>query len=202
MSRLDRWSRRKLGEDTADNEEVAAPPAEAEMPGPSPDDIETPGAEDTAPPDPEPGSLDHTLPDPDTLPAGSDIKAFMAPGVSAGLRKRALRRLFAADRYGIRDGLNDYDYDYRQRLKPLASEVAQRLRKWAERIDETETTETEPETAKAKIETTDVESETEANDQEATAASSVSDDEGHADDAVEPASKAIAEAESRITSRD
>lgn len=202
MSRLNRWSRRKLGEDTADNEEIAAPPVEVETPAPGPDDIETPSAEDTAPPDPEPGSLDHTLPDPDTLPPGSDIKAFMVPGVSAGLRKRALRRLFAADRYGIRDGLNDYDYDYRQRLKPLASEVAQRLRKWAERIDEAETTETKPETAKAKIETTDVEPEPEENDQEATAASSDSADEGHADAAIEPASEAIADAESRVTSRD
>ncbi|MFC3285273.1 DUF3306 domain-containing protein [Litchfieldella rifensis] len=195
MSRLSRWSRRKLGEDSADNEEVAAPPVDAEMPDPGPDDIETPSAEDTAPPDPEPGSLDHTLPDPDTLPAGSDIKAFMAPGVSAGLRKRALRRLFAAERYGIRDGLNDYDHDYRQCLKPLTSEVAQRLRKWADRFDETETTETEPETVETKPGM-------EANDREATTASLDSDDEDHAGDAIEPASKAIADAKSRITSRD
>jgi len=123
MSRFDRWSRRKRGEPLS--EQDVAEPGAAQAPS-----TEAPGevAGDAEPP--APGSLDHTLPDPDTLPPGSDIKAYLASGVSHGLRKRALRRLFAADHYGIRDGLDDYDDDYRQTIQPLASDVAERLRSW------------------------------------------------------------------------
>ncbi|EPC04447.1 hypothetical protein L861_03735 [Litchfieldella anticariensis FP35 = DSM 16096] len=145
MNRLSRWSQRKLGAKDADNESEYTEQAEEPVtPIRDQADIKPATQEDTEPSDLEPGSLDDTLPDPDTLPPGSDIKAFMVPGVSAGLRKRALRRLFAAERYGIRDGLDDYDDDYQQRLKPLASEVAQRLRKWTDKLDETssETAET------------------------------------------------------------
>ncbi|PXX95338.1 DUF3306 domain-containing protein [Halomonas sp. LBP4] len=129
MNRLSRWSRRKLGEQTEDVE-LPEPAATTVEPAP-----ESPGA-DTRPP--EPGSLDDSLPDPDTLPAGSDFTAFMQRGVSDGLRRRALRRMFSGERYGIRDGLDDYDDDYRERLKPLASELAQRLRQWTRQLDESE----------------------------------------------------------------
>lgn len=133
MSRLERWSRLKRGELPA-SPEAPLPPRRAEA-----KESDEPDREPLAPDDPDrdaeqtPGSLDHTLPDPDTLPAGSDIKAYLASGVSSGLRKRALRRLFAADHYGIRDGLDDYDDDYREKLQPLASEVAERLRNWTRR---------------------------------------------------------------------
>ncbi|MEQ6917443.1 DUF3306 domain-containing protein [Halomonas aquatica] len=128
MSRLDRWSRLKRGESLEDppspasyrKHEIEQEPSAADHD----DDSESSD---------KPGSLDHTLPDPDTLPPGSDIKAYMVSGVSAGLRKRALRRLFSANHYGFRDGLDDYDDDYRERLKPLASEVAERLRHWTRR---------------------------------------------------------------------
>lgn len=133
MSRLERWSRLKRGELPA-SFEAPLPPRRAET-----KESDEPDRAPLAPDDPDrdaeqtPGSLDHTLPDPDTLPAGSDIKAYLATGVSSGLRKRALRRLFAADHYGIRDGLDDYDDDYREKLQPLASEVAERLRNWTRR---------------------------------------------------------------------
>ncbi|MFO8046691.1 MAG: DUF3306 domain-containing protein [Halomonas sp.] len=126
MSRLSRWSRRKLGVD-ADEEVLAKPPASRN------DHV------DQAPaPEPEPGSLDATLPDPDNLPSGSDFKAFLQAGVSDALRRRALRRMFSGDHYGIRDGLDDYDDDYRQQLKPLANELAQRLRQWTRPVEESE----------------------------------------------------------------
>lgn len=124
MNRLSRWSRRKLGEHADDIER----PEEAVAA-----DAETP----TIPPA-EPGSLDASLPDPDTLPAGSDFTAFLQQGVSDGLRRRALRRMFSGEHYGIRDGLDDYDDDYRARLKPLTGDVAQRLRQWTRQPDESE----------------------------------------------------------------
>ncbi|MDR9439137.1 MAG: DUF3306 domain-containing protein [Halomonas sp.] len=134
MSRLERWSRLKRGEVPASSEMSLPPRGTEAQQGNQPDrePLETDHPERAAAPSgpPAPGSLDHTLPDPDTLPAGSDIKAYMSSGVSRGLRKRALRRLFAADHYGIRDGLDDYDDDYREKLQPLASEVAERLRNW------------------------------------------------------------------------
>ena len=137
MSRLGRWSQRKRDVTTRESAhdldatdaawvDESDDEARAVLAGKPPiDSLET--ASET---EPEPGSLDHTLPDPETLPPGSDIKAFLVPGVSAGLRRRALRRLFAADHYGVRDGLDDYDDDYRRHLKPLASELAQRVRQW------------------------------------------------------------------------
>ena len=140
MSRLERWSRLKRGD------VPAQAPAPLERPLTSREsedrDEEGPGVDQwgsTVSSDAvSPGSLDHTLPDPDTLPAGSDIKAYLASGVSSGLRKRALRRLFAANHYGIRDGLDDYDDDYRQTLQPLASEVADRLRHWTRHAEDTD----------------------------------------------------------------
>ncbi|MDX1467093.1 MAG: DUF3306 domain-containing protein [Halomonas sp.] len=135
MSRLERWSRLKRSETretpispaTATSVEDDRPASSREA-----DNRRDIGEEDAAQA-PEPGSLDHTLPDPDTLAPGSDIKAYLVSGVSAGLRKRALRRLFAASHYGVRDGLDDYDDDFRAKLKPLADDVAERLRQWTRR---------------------------------------------------------------------
>ncbi|SFT67949.1 DUF3306 domain-containing protein [Halomonas saccharevitans] len=141
MSRLERWSRLKRG----DTQEAPASSASAEGEWPleadGQDGREEDAREDDSPETLEPGSLDHTLPDPDTLPPGSDIKAYLVSGVSAGLRKRALRRLFAASHYGVRDGLDDYDDDFREKLKPLADDVAERLRQWTRQTPDDETTE-------------------------------------------------------------
>ncbi|WP_161598986.1 DUF3306 domain-containing protein [Aidingimonas lacisalsi] len=136
MNRLSRWSRRKRRQPDDDVpapevSEYDAMPLAEELSG---EEHDQPSASSSPPP--EPGSLDHTLPDPDDLPPGSDIKAFLVPGVSAGLRKRALRRLYQAPHYQMRDGLDDYDDDYRQRLKPLAQEVASRLRRWSDKLEE------------------------------------------------------------------
>lgn len=138
MSRLSRWSRRKLSEETdviqVDAPELAESVHTSEQTTQEPDSDSPSSLSEP----PEPGSLDATLPDPDSLPAGSDFKAFMQAGVSDALRRRALRRIFSGDHYGIRDGLDDYDHDYRQLLKPLASEMAQRLRQWTRKLEESE----------------------------------------------------------------
>lgn len=135
MSRLERWSRKKRG---LESDDVMVPePAQASEEAPVLADAhvhqEVPA--DPAEP-PAPGSLDDTLPDPDTLPAGSDFSAFMAAGVSSALRRRALRRLWATGNYNVRDGLDDYDADYTQQLKPMASELAGKLRRWTHQAEE------------------------------------------------------------------
>lgn len=138
MSRFERWSRLKRGEQPASSEAPLPPRAGEIRAGDEPDPVSSssddrPEREAAPAGSPQPGSLDHTLPDPETLPVGSDIKAYLASGISSGLRKRALRRLFAGSHYGIRDGLDDYDDDYREKLQPLAGEVAERLRNWTRR---------------------------------------------------------------------
>ncbi|MDC8804868.1 DUF3306 domain-containing protein [Halomonas pacifica] len=120
MNRLARWSERKREAAQAEKPE-AAPPAE------EPGDIVEAA--------PHSGEAD-PLPDPDDLAPGSEISAFMASGVGEALRRRALRRLFAGEQYGVRDGLDDYDDDYR-RLQPLAGELADRLRRWTRPTEET-----------------------------------------------------------------
>ena len=55
---------------------------------------------------------DADMPDIETLTASSDISGFLGKGVSAALRKAALRHVFRQPRYNIRDGLDDYDDDY------------------------------------------------------------------------------------------
>jgi len=144
VSRLERWSRKKRGieheSDDSQPVEPIEPQLEVETHAPESEGIDASssavGEQEAAAP-PLPGSLDHTLPDPDTLPAGSDFSAFMVPGVSAALRRRALRRLWATGNYNVRDGLDDYDADYTQQLKPMASELAGKLRRWANKAEET-----------------------------------------------------------------
>ena len=144
MSRLERWSRKKRGieheSDDSQPVEPIEPQLEVETHAPESDGIDASSSavdEQEAAAPPLPGSLDHTLPDPDTLPAGSDFSAFMVPGVNAALRRRALRRLWATGNYNVRDGLDDYDADYTQQLKPMASELAGKLRRWANKAEET-----------------------------------------------------------------
>ncbi|MDR5898656.1 DUF3306 domain-containing protein [Halomonas vilamensis] len=157
MSRFERWSRAKRGlpvDEVSDDtpSRVETPPLEkavtsaenefkdserfhqveegSEEGGDAADETH----EATAPL--EPGSLDHTLPDPDTLAAGSDFSAFMSPGVSSALRRKALRRLWSTGDYNVRDGLNDYDHDFKAQMKPMAAEMADKVRQWTKKVEE------------------------------------------------------------------
>jgi hypothetical protein len=125
MNRLERWSRRKRG---LDAEPIAAAEAEAVPPPPEPAAV-------IDEPDAPPPLLDDTLPDPESLPPGSEVSRYLQEGVSQTLRRRALRRLWQADHYQVRDGLDDYDGDYSQ-LEPMTREVAERLRHWSRRVNE------------------------------------------------------------------
>ncbi|WP_339881803.1 DUF3306 domain-containing protein [Vreelandella maris] len=148
MSRLERWSRLKRHVQKEEDASASSSPdttpvdeAPADQEAALHNEAEQPNAENDQPlatsaEEPEPGSLDHTLPDPDTLEAGSDFSAYMAPGVSGPLRRQALKRLWATGNYNVRDGLDDYDADYNKLLKPMAADLAGKLRRWTHKVEE------------------------------------------------------------------
>lgn len=121
MSRgfLSRWARLK-----AENQAPAQPEALPKAPLDSlPAAAEPePAPSDTAPPEAGEGGVageeeafdPSTLPEIDSLTAESDYSAFMDARVPVDLRNRALRKLWTSDPvYAVRDGLNDYDEDFR-----------------------------------------------------------------------------------------
>lgn len=99
---LSRWSRRKL------EAEQAAPTEAPAVPG----EIESEAAalplEEAA----QPVLTDADMPALDALTEDSDYSGFMSEGVSDELRNLALRKLFRAPVFNIRDGLDEYDEDY------------------------------------------------------------------------------------------
>jgi hypothetical protein len=103
-SRLSRWSRLK-------QEAVTAPPDDLEaLAVVSETSLATPVSEEV---EQEPAPLtDADMPDLDSLGEDSDFTGFMSPGVSDELRNLALRKLFHAPVFNIRDGLDEYDEDY------------------------------------------------------------------------------------------
>lgn len=96
---LSRWSRRKQGlQEAADPQ--AGPERVPAVPEPEPEaDAPPPGDEDMPPLE----SIDETR----------DVSPFLSEGVSEKLRRQALRRLFSLPGFNVRDGLDDYDEDYR-----------------------------------------------------------------------------------------
>ena len=104
-SALSRWSRRKLEADQL------APMVEESVSM----DIETDlNAVDQAAAEAEtkPVLTDADMPDIESLDENSDFSGFMSMGVSDELRNLALRKLFKAPVFNIRDGLDEYDEDY------------------------------------------------------------------------------------------
>ncbi len=100
-SLLRRWSRRKLeaGEALAE---------EAEKPA----DTDAGTAAAPAGTEPEPVLTDADMPPLESLTDESDFSPFMSAGVSDELRNLALRKLFHASVFNIRDGLDEYDDDF------------------------------------------------------------------------------------------
>ena len=105
---LARWSRRKTK--TAERAEVAEPPPGGALGKQQRDDA----AQSVQVAQPAEGTLtDEQMPPIDSLTEDSDFSGFLSPGVSEGLRKLALRKLFRSATFNIRDGLDDYDDDFR-----------------------------------------------------------------------------------------
>lgn len=146
MSRWERWSQRKRGVDEPETQRPEPDTAYATQENTIPRQCDEQAASVATEP-PAEGSLDDTLPDPDTLGPGSDFKAFLVAGVSAGLKRRALRRMYAIGNYNVRDGLDDYDQDFSQ-MRTLAEGAGERIRQWAKdnvaRLDEDNGSEEQP----------------------------------------------------------
>ena len=100
---LSRWSRRKREVEQIQADSDILPEVEQAA-------MQDAGAvpiEDEAPP-----LTDADMPAIDTLTEESDFSGFMSPGVSDELRNLALRKLFHAPVFNIRDGLDEYDDDF------------------------------------------------------------------------------------------
>ncbi|MCO7217377.1 MULTISPECIES: DUF3306 domain-containing protein [unclassified Halomonas] len=162
MSRLSQWSRRKLKDPSVvdgappdataasdaalDTQRAPAAPIASSDAEPCHSEVDTAAAPEH---DAQHGAsiadatsdADVELPPPESLAPGSDIRAYLASGVDRALKKRALRQLFRGERYNLRDGLDDYDDDFRAKLTPLPSETAQRLRRWWDNVDDEEAAE-------------------------------------------------------------
>lgn len=65
---------------------------------------------------------DADMPDIESLHEDSDFSLFMSPGVSDKLRNLALRKMFSAPVFNLRDGLDEYDEDYTS-FEPLGDVI-------------------------------------------------------------------------------
>ena len=106
-SGLSRWARRKQEA----REASEAPAIVSEMPAVEAESMLDVPVTDEIPEEPV-ALTDADMPDIDTLGDDSDFTGFMSPGVSDELRNLALRKLFHAPVFNIRDGLDEYDEDY------------------------------------------------------------------------------------------
>jgi hypothetical protein len=102
---LSRWSRRKLEADqlTPAVEESISPDAEVNLTLPATEEVDAVE---------QPVLTDADMPDIESLNEDSDFSGFMSAGVSDELRNLALRKMFHAPVFNIRDGLDEYDEDY------------------------------------------------------------------------------------------
>ena len=106
-SALSRWSRRKLEADLLEQPEEIEEVQVTDL-----DESAMLGVEADAEADVKPVLTDADMPDIETLNEDSDFSGFMSEGVSDELRNLALRKLFKAPVFNIRDGLDEYDEDY------------------------------------------------------------------------------------------
>lgn len=150
---LTRWSRRKArarqgealpepGDEADEGPQEAADDAEATAP---PAERPATAGEDTGSVTADP---DVELPPLDTLGEDSDYSAFLGKGVPTDLRKKALRKLFHSPKFNLRDGLDDYDWDF-SNPEPLGeivtAEMRYRLKRELERLAGLDEDEEKPE---------------------------------------------------------
>ncbi|MDB4224285.1 DUF3306 domain-containing protein [Granulosicoccus sp.] len=132
---LNRWSSRKRDvakPPSTTEEEIASAASPISMPLGAESSaaavVDTPDSSDAAEPSDAVGEIlladeqvldaeelilsDADMPPVESLTAESDVSAFFNKGVSAALRKAALRFVFQQPKFNVRDGLNDYDGDY------------------------------------------------------------------------------------------
>ena len=104
---LSRWARRK---EQARSGGVVAPPAQAALPAAPVDAADAPPAVVVdAPAEPLP-----TLADVAGLTRDSDYARFVGAGVDEGVKRAAMKKLFADPHFNVMDGLDTYIADYGQ----------------------------------------------------------------------------------------
>jgi hypothetical protein len=120
-SLLSRWSRRKLQSRVVNEQEDELLDQNQML---SDDDLAQPEFEEIPidASDQEPVLTDADMPDLETLNEDSDYSLFMSRGVSDKLRNLALKKMFQAPVFNIRDGLDEYDEDYTS-FEPLGDIV-------------------------------------------------------------------------------
>ena len=104
---LSRWSRRKLEADQLAPVVEESAPMDIEADLNVTDQVAAEAEAET-----KPVLTDADMPDIESLDENSDFSGFMSAGVSDKLRNLALRKLFKAPMFNIRDGLDEYDEDY------------------------------------------------------------------------------------------
>jgi len=119
---LARWSRRKL-QARSGGVDLEQEPAAVSSP-PEQTDADAAG--------PAPQLTDADMPPLESLTEDSDYTPFLSPGVSDGLRRLALRKLFSQRTFNVTDGLNDYDGDYTQ-FTGLGKVVTREMRRVLQR---------------------------------------------------------------------
>lgn len=124
-----RWSRRKA--EVREGRAGAEPPQAAPAPDRAP--ASQPGREASAatastPPaiDPAPEAPPPSLADALALPAGADVRAFMARNVAPEVRAAAVKKLFADPHFSVMDGLDVYIDDY-TRPSPLPATLLREM---------------------------------------------------------------------------
>ncbi len=136
---LRRWSRRKL-EAARESKAAVAPPAPA-----VPDASASPSTASLPVAVPLPGEAP-ALPPIESLTPDSDFTAFMQPKVDDGVRRQALKKLFADPHFNVMDGLDVYIDDY-SKPDPIAPGVLERLAQMGFVRDAGAAAETAPPTA-------------------------------------------------------
>lgn len=123
---LSRWSRRKLQARDTDTERPAAGSSDVT---PAVAEASTDASESTASQSPEPPRepTDEDMPPLESLHQDADVSMFFSSKISPQLRRQALRKLFHAPKFNIRDGLDDFDEDYTY-FAPLGDTVTADMR--------------------------------------------------------------------------
>ena len=109
-SRLSRWSRRK--QQTAEETQKEDLALNIEQQNQVENELEAFPGEDQQNEAQQPVLSDADMEPVEGLTEESDFSKFMSSGVSDKLRNLALRKLFHAPIFNIRDGLDEYDGDY------------------------------------------------------------------------------------------
>ena len=119
---LSRWSQRKAlardGVELPDEPELPEQPPVVDATGVDDPPAEAEPVEEETPTE---------LPPLESLDENSDYSAFLNKDVPPDLRQQALRKLFQSPKFNVRDGLDDYDWDF-SNPEPLGNIVTAEMR--------------------------------------------------------------------------